>query len=124
MFLKKKKMIVKQSSWSGWSEDYKPQEIENEYDIVVNKKYIITNKVLTWQDEEKVEKEVEVLSFVISEVNDNSIKINTNRVLSDNEEGIDLYTKKKEFIITTEKPLELITPTMDQGYIFIFTLIV
>ncbi len=124
MFLKKKKMIVKQSSWSGWSEDYKPQEIENEYDIVVNKKYIITNKVLTWQDEEIVEKEVEVLSFVISEVNDNSIKINTNRVLSDNEEGIDLYTKKKEFIITTEKPLELITPTMDQGYIFIFTLIV
>lgn len=119
------KLIIKQSSWSGWSKDYKPEEIEKEYEIKLNEKYIIkTTNVSYLKDGKMVEEEREVLSFNISEVNDNSIKINTYQPFSDNENNtINLHTDKKEFIITTEKSLKLITPTMDYGDIFIFTLV-
>ena len=119
------KLIIKQSSWSGWSKDYKPKEIENEYEINLNEKYVVkTTKTSYIKDGKMVEEEREILSFNISEVNDDSIKINTYQVFSDNEDcTINLRTDKKEFIITTEKPLKLITPTMDYGEIFIFILI-
>lgn len=119
------KLIIKQSSWSGWSSDYKPNEIEKEYEIKLNEKYVVkTTKISYIKDEKMVEEEEEILSFNISEINEDSIKINTYQVFSDNEDGtVNLHTDKKEFIVTTEKPLELITPTMDYGEIFIFTLI-
>ena len=119
------KLIIKQSSWSGRSKDYKPVEVENEYEIKLNEKYIIkTTKVSYIKDGKMLEEEREVLSFNIIEVNDDNIKINTYQVFSDNEDGtINLRTDKKEFIITTEKPLKLITPTMGYGEIFIFTLV-
>ena len=105
--------------------DYKPVEVENEYEIKLNEKYIIkTTKVSYIKDGKMLEEEREVLSFNIIEVNDDNIKINTYQAFSDNENGtINLRTDKKEFIITTEKPLKLITPTMDYGEIFIFTLV-
>ena len=118
------KLIIKQSSWSGWSKDYKPTEIEKEYEINTNEKYVVkTVTISRLKDGKWVEGEEEILSFNISEVNDNSIKINTYQEFSGNENGINLRTYKKEFIITTEKPLKLITPTLDAGDIFIFTLI-
>lgn len=119
------KLIIKQSSWSGWSKDYKPTEIEKEYEINTNEKYVVKTATISYiKDGKMVEEEKEILSFNISEVNDNSIKINTYQVFSDNEDGtINLRTDKNEFIITTEKSLKLTTPTMDYGEIFIFTLI-
>lgn len=119
------KLIIKQSSWSGWSKDYKPEEIENEYEIKLNEKYIIkTVKTSYKKEDEWVEEEKEVLSFNITEVNDDSIKINTYQEFSDNEgDTINLNSDKKEFVITTEKPLKLVTPTTDYGEIFIFYLI-
>ena len=119
------KLKILESSWSGWSKDYKPEEIEKEYDIKLNEKYVIKTRNFSCEkDNEWVEEEREILSFNISEVNDDSIKINTYQVFSDNEDGtINLLTDKKEFIITTEKPLKLTTPTMDAGEIFILTLI-
>ena len=35
------KLQIKESSWSGWSANYKPEEVTNEYDIVLGKEYII-----------------------------------------------------------------------------------
>ena len=119
------KLIIKQSSWSGWSKDYKPNEVENEYEIKLNEKYVIKTTNITYKKgEELVDEEKEILSFNILEANDNSIRIKTNQVFSDNDDNsINLRTDKDEFIITTDKPLKLTTPTMDYGDIFIFTLI-
>lgn len=121
----KMKLSIKQSSWSGDSPNYEPEEIEKEYDIKLNEKYIIkTRKTSHQKDGEWVEEEEEVLSFVITEVNDSNIKINTYQVFSDNDDGtVDLQSDKREFIVTTEKALRLTTPTMDYGDIFIFKLI-
>ena len=119
------KLKVLESSWSGWSKDYKPEEIEKEYDIKLNEKYIIkTRKVSYIKDNKSVEEEQEILSFNIIEINDSSIKIRTYQPFSDNDNGtINLYSDKKEFIVTSEKPLKLTTPTMDAGDIFILSLI-
>ena len=119
------RLIIKQSSWSGWSKDFKPKEIEKEYAINLNEKYVVkTTNVSYIKDGKMVEEEKEILSFNISEINDDSIKINTYQVFSDNEDGtINLRTDKKEFVVTTEKSLKLTTPTTDFGEIFIFTLI-
>ena len=119
------RLIIKHSSWSGWTKDYKPNENEYEFEIELNKKYVIeTTKVSYMNGDELVEEEREVLSFNVIEVNNNSIKINTYQVFSDNEDNtINLFSDKKEFIITTEKPLSLVTPTMDYGEIFIFNLV-
>ena len=37
------KLQIKESSWSGWSEDYKPKEVTNKYDIVLEKEYKINS---------------------------------------------------------------------------------
>ena len=119
------KLTIKQSSWSGWSEDSKPKEIEKEYEIKLNEKYIIkTSKITYKKDNEIVEQEIEILSFNIIEVNDDNIKIKTYQAFSDNDDDtINLNSDKKEFIISTEKPLKLMTTTMDYGDIFVFNLI-
>lgn len=31
------KLIIKETSWSGWKKDYKPIEVEKEYDVELNK---------------------------------------------------------------------------------------
>ncbi len=81
------KLMIKQSSWSGWTEDYKPKEIEKEY-------------------------------------NEDNIKLRTYQPFSDCDNGrVNLLSDKKEFTISCGEPLELTTPTMDYGEIFILTLI-
>lgn len=119
------KLIIKQSSWSGRTPDYKPQEIEKEYELNLNAKYVIATRTLSHvQDGDFVNEEEEVLSFNITEVTDDSIKITTYQPFSDNDNGsINLRSDKKEFVISTDKPLKLMTPTMDYGDIFIFTLV-
>lgn len=42
------RLRIKQSSWSGWSEDYKPKEIEREYDVNLNKKYVIDSSTISF----------------------------------------------------------------------------
>ena len=52
------KLIIRLSSWSGWVRNYKPKEIEKEYDIQLNEKYIVkTSNVTLLEDGKKVEKE-------------------------------------------------------------------
>ncbi len=118
------KLKIKESSWSGWTKDYVPKEVEKEYDIKLNEKYVIKTRLYNHQEGDKwVDEEREEFSFDITEINDSSIKIQTYQPFSDSEKGINLSSDKKEFIVTTEKPLELVTPTMDEGDVFILSLI-
>ena len=118
------KLKIIESSWSGWSND-KPEEIEREYDIKLNEKYVIKTEIISYKKEnEWVKEEREVFSFNIVEINDSSIRIKTYQSFSDNDNGtINLHSDKKEFIVTSEKTLKLITPTMDAGDIFILSLV-
>ena len=119
------KLKILESSWAGRIKDYKPKEIEKEYDIKLHEKYVInTGKFSFIKDNECIEEEREIFSFNIIEMNDTSIKIKTYQPFSDNDGGtINLYSNKKEFIITDEKPLKLTTLTKDAGKIFILSLI-
>lgn len=119
------RLIIKQSSWSARKIEYKPDEIEKEYDIHFNEKYVVKSRKVSYvKDGKKVEEEREIFSFDIIEINDRSIKIHTYQSFSNNDNGkINLMSKKRDFIITDEKPLKLITPTMDFGEIFTITLI-
>lgn len=119
------KLRIKESSWSGWTKDYKPEEIEKEYELKDNEKYIIKQtKLIHYEGNERIEKEEELFSFDITEITDNSITIKTYQPFSDYDDNtINLRSDKKEFMITTEKPIKLVTPTTDFGYIFILTLL-
>lgn len=119
------RLKILESSWSGWLVDYKSKEIEKEYDIKLNEKYVIkTTKQSYVKDNKCVEEEEEIFSFKIIEINNCSIKIRTFQSFSDNDDNtVNLLSDKKEFIVTNEKPLKLTTPTMDAGEIFILSLI-
>ena len=119
------KLIIKQSNWSGWEPDYKPEESENEYQININQKYVIKTSTISYKKEDNwVKEEKEILSFDIIEINDDNIKIKTYQPFSDNEDdSVNLYSDKTEFVITVGKPLKLVTPTMDSGEVFVFTLV-
>ena len=119
------KLKILESNWSGWTKDYNPKETEKEYDINLNRKYVIkTEKISLKKDNEWIDEEREVFSFNIIEINDSSITIQTYQPFSDNNNGtINMLSDKREFIITDEKPLKLTTPTMDAGEIFILSLI-
>ena len=57
-------------------------------------------------------------------LNKDNIKIRTYQRFSDADNGrVNLLSNKKEFTISYREPLELTTPTMDYGKIFILSLI-
>ena len=116
-------LLVEESSWSGWSEDYEPEVKTHEIDIQLGKKYVVkTEKVSTYEDGIEKPREEEVLSFEITSIDEDSIGIHTFQVFSDKEEGIDLMSDKQDFTVTVDEPLKLTTPTMDEGDIFTLTL--
>lgn len=118
------RLRIKQSSWSGWSKDYKPKEIENNYEIENNKKYIIQTREFSFKkDGEWVKEEREIFSFEINEINTDSITIHSFQPFSDSENGVNLQSNKQDFTIKINEPLKLVTTTMDQGEICILTLI-
>jgi hypothetical protein len=102
------KLQIKESSWSGWSANYKPEEVTNEYDIVLGKEYIIDS---------------DSFIFKIKKINSKSIIIETKDAFSDSEDGIDLNTKKKKFEVFLDKEIKLTTPTMDEGKIYYLKLV-
>lgn len=102
------KLQIKESSWSGWSEDYKPEEKTNEYEIELGKEYVIGGGTLT---------------FKIEKINKNSIEIVTTNPFSSGEGGIDLSTKETKFIVSKDEELKLTTPSMDEGEIYYLKLI-
>ena len=102
------KLRIKESSWSGWTENYVPREVTNEYDVVLGKEYSINSDNFT---------------FLIEKIDKDYIIIKTSQPFSDKEDGIDLSTKKTEFTINPNEEKRLETPTMDFGEIYYLTLI-
>ncbi len=102
------KLQIKESSWSGWSEDYTPKEVTNDYDIVLDKEYTVDSGNFI---------------FKITKINKDSIIIETKDVFSDQESGIDLNTNKKKFEVFSDKEITLTTPTMDEGNIYYLKLV-
>lgn len=103
------KLKVIKSSWSGWDEDYFPEDKTFEYDIELNKEYEVSKGSLG-------------LTFTIKKINKDNIVIDTTEPFSDSEKGISLRTDKTEFVIEKGKTLKLTTPTMDAGNIYYLSL--
>ena len=102
------KLQIKESSWSGLSEDYKPNEVTHKYDIVLGKDYNIDNGRL---------------GFKVIKINSDSIIIETKETYSDDENGIDLNSTKKKFEVFDDKEIKLTSTTMDAGYIYYLKLV-
>ena len=67
------KLVITESSWSGWEKDYKPKEKTTKHEILSNKKYVIGR-----------------LTFNITKINKDSIEIKTTDSFSALDTGIDL----------------------------------
>lgn len=53
----------------------------------------------------------------------NSVKIKTNTSMSNSEESyVDLEASGTRFTISKDKPLRLVTPTLDAGDIYVFSI--
>ena len=115
------KIKVISSSWSGDSRNYTPKEEETLYEIQLNKKYTV--KVREFSDTEGNKGKEEIFSFEITQIGDDYISIHCSKPFSDNEKGINLMSKKQDFIININKPIRLITLTMDYGDIFTLSLV-
>ena len=102
------KLRIKESSWSGWTENYEPKEVTNDYEVVLDKEYSVDS---------------DNFKFKITKINKDSIIIQTESPYSDNEQGIDLKSKKTEFEIFLDKETTLTTPTMDAGRIYYLQLV-
>lgn len=116
----KTKIKIVSSSWSGWSEDYEPDETESYCEIVLNKKCVVKTRQFSNSEGDKWEEEI--FSFKITDVNTDNISIHTFQIFSDSESGINLQSDNQDFIIKLNESLTLTTPTMDEGNIFTITL--
>ncbi len=114
------KLLIEESSWSGWSRGYKPEIINHEYRIILNEKYVVkTQKVSYLKNGKYIEEDRECFSFVIEEIGENYIIIKTNRPMSLSKDGsINLITNDTVFKIELNKITKLVTPTMDMGEIY------
>ena len=116
------KLKILESSWSGWSRDYKPKEIEKEYDIKLNEKYVIKKiKTSHIENGEMVEEEREIFSFEIIEINESSIKIHTFQKFYSTQH--DYLDGPQIYDIEINNPVRLNTPTKDYGEIYTLSLI-
>ena len=96
---------------TSWSSEQKMQAPEEEfyYDVKLNEEYTVKEGGLG-------------LTFTITEINKDSIVIETTEPFSEGEEGINLKSKQKEFTIKKGQKIKLTTPTTDAGGIYYFEL--
>ena len=104
------KLKVKETTWSGWTENYKSEEKTEEYDVELNKKYVFKSN---FNDN---------FTFTVEEINKDNIVIRTEEPFSDKESGIDLSETKKTFKIYIDKETILNTITMDAGATYYLTI--
>lgn len=102
------KLRIKESSWSGWTEGYEPEERTDDYNVVLGKKYSINSGKF---------------KFKITKINRKYIEIKTETPFSDKNDTVYLNSKKTKFKVYLEKELKLTTPTTDAGDIYYITLI-
>lgn len=103
------KIVVVETSWSGWNLDEKPEEKKHEYSVKLNKEYVVNGNSLG-------------LAFEITEINDDYVVIKTTEAFSDAEQGIDLGSRKTEFKVYYDKETKLVTPSTDAGSIYYLSL--
>lgn len=116
------KIKVISSSWSGDSRNYTPKEEETLYEIQLNKKYTVL--VREFSDTEGNKGKEEIFSFEITQIGDDHISIHCFQPFSaENEKGINLMGKTQDFTININKPIRLITLTIDYGDIFTLSLV-
>lgn len=115
------KIKIISSSWSGWSRDYVPEETESYCSLELNKKCVVKTRQYSHADGKQYEEDI--LSFEVVKINNDSVVIHTFQNFSDSEKGIDLRSKKRDFVIKNGESIELTTPTMDYGDIFTLTLL-
>ena len=114
------KIKVISSNWSG-ERNYIPKEEETLYEIQLNKKYTV--KVRECSNTEGNKWEEEIFSFEITQIGDDYISIHCFQPFSVDEKGINLMGKKQDFTININKPIRLITLTIDYGDIFTLSLV-
>ena len=94
-----------------------------EYDVILNKEYIVKTRDVEYIKENKIIKSTEiVLSFVITSINEDGVTIHTNDSFSLDGAGMFLKGEQKDFKVLKGDSLKLTTLTLDYGYIFIFSL--
>jgi len=114
------KIYIEESSWSGWTLDYKPK-IENKvYEIEKDKKIVVKIVKTGHLNEEGklVEEDKEDFSFKVVEINEYSIVIETNTPMSCEDKGVNLGSDETKFVIKKGNSVKLVTPTFDCGYIY------
>ena len=99
---------VTATSWS-FEQNMQPPEEEFYYDVKLDEEYTVKEGGLG-------------LTFTITEINKDSIVIETENPFSEREGGIKLQSKQKEFTIKKGQKIKLTTPTMDAGGIYYFEL--
>ena len=102
-------------TWSGYNGGGTSEKEESFCDVELHKKCVVKTRKLSTLDEEWEE---EVLSFEVTSIESDSVKIHTFQAFSDNKTGINLYADKQDFVIKKNESIELTTPTMDAGDVF------
>lgn len=97
------------SDWSGWNENDKPTAATQTY--TVRKGDVIWLGGIT------------DLEVTLTGVSDKSISFDTNAPMSSGDSGIDLDANTTRFTLDEDGSLQLLTPTMDAGDIFVFKLV-
>ena len=113
------KLYVKESSWSGWTEDYVPKiknhvfELDSKEDNIVKMEKIYENGGYIDRPG---------FSFKIKKVRKDYVLIKTNCPMSAEGVGINMLSRETEFKIVKDQPLTLTTLTFDYGDIYTFEL--
>lgn len=97
-------------SWSDQDMDY-PEEEFTFQNITLFKKYVIPLEG---------DKDYLLREFRVVKISKNSFTISTPIPLSNNENGIDLNSKKKKFVVEEGKTLKLDTLITDAGEVYQF----
>lgn len=99
------------SSWSGWSSDYKPEEVDYYFEV---------QKGCGYGFPEVIGHEV---AFTIVGVGESGITIRFNEELSVLKDGkINLSGFTNTYDVAFGETVEVVTPSMDEGAIYTFTL--
>lgn len=100
---------ISSSDWSGWDESYKSVKTTQIYTVRKGDKISLGG--------------IADLDVTVASVADESVSFDTNTPMSDKKSGIDLNTKTTKFTLERDNFLQLITPTMDTGDVFVFKLV-
>ena len=121
-YMEGKILKVTKTSWSGRSKDYKPIEKVSEHKITEGEKIELDRR--EWKSTNG--SGVNVFEVTIAGIGENSITLETSKAMAVRRKeklGISLNGNGTTFAVSDSEKLELVTPTMDYGYIYIFEIL-